>query len=61
MTHPPYEARTAYGVTIPKALHTRSAALLWAQQEGRYFPGSRVVMRTKTGIRTIWKHVEEAA
>jgi hypothetical protein len=56
-----YEARTAYNVTIPKYLGDREDVRFWAEHVGPYFPGCRVVMRTKTGVRTIWEHKPEVA
>lgn len=56
-----FQAQTAYGVAIPKALHSRQEAMTWAQENGDKFPGCRIVMKTETWSRTIWKHVAPEA
>lgn len=55
-----FQALTAYGVTIPKAFPDRKAAMEWARITGPTFPGSRIVMKTASGMRTIWRHAYDA-
>lgn len=49
------QALTAYGAVIPKAFANRKAALAWAEAEGDRWPGCRIVLRTRRGLRTIWR------
>jgi hypothetical protein len=51
-----FTALTAYGITIPRAFADKRAALAWAETEGHRWPGSRIVQKTDTWSRTIWKH-----
>lgn len=53
-------ALTAYGVTIPRAFADRKHALAWAEEQGDYWPGCRLVQTFPGGrTRTIWRHQAE--
>lgn len=59
MTGCRYEARTIYGVLIARAFADRKHALTWAADHGDEYPGCRIIMLTKAGPRTIWRHEPE--
>lgn len=61
MTNPPeIQAVTFYGTPIPKALTDRKSAFQWAEENVSTYPGCRIVQKTKTGFRTIWKDEAKA-
>lgn len=55
MTPTRYEARTPYGVPIPRAFKDRAHAIEWADENKTVFPGVRVVAIHASGARTIWR------
>jgi hypothetical protein len=49
-------AYTAYGTPIlAKTLSSRKDAIAWAQDEGQRYGAARIVQKTATGPRTVWK------
>ena len=54
-----YEARTAYGVPIPRAFRDKAAAIAWADENRFVFPGIKVVSVAPSGVRTVWRPAAE--
>jgi hypothetical protein len=51
-----YQAFTAYDVPIVcGSFIDRRSALSWAEREGERWPGARIIQRTASGVRTIWR------